>query len=174
MTVDIVKKKKNKKKKNKKKPKFLFSGKNKKNISKCCMLNFVSADNLTIFVFFPRKQILTFHANCLQMSNVYWKKNKLSPICFLLKMSRVLTISFQQMTFLNSFLIFSQVTGFDISCTLFQLETECMECQILLAGKTKKVSSNILSADIIQRVVKVRNLLLHWATFYLKMTFFVE
>ena len=34
----------------------------------------------------------------------------------------------------------------------------------LLAGKTKKVASNILSADIIQRVVKVRgtsNLLLH-------------
>ena len=59
---------------------------------------------------------------------------------------------------------FSQVTGFDISCTLSQLETVCMKCQILLAGKTKKVSSNILSADIIQRVVKVRgtsNLLLH-------------
>ena len=31
-----------------------------------------------------------------------------------------------------------------------------MKCQILLAGKTKKVSSNILSADIVQRVVKVR------------------
>ena len=64
-----------------------------------------------------------------------------------------------------------------ISCTLSQLETVCMKCQILLAGKTKKVSSNILSADIIQRVVKVRgtsNLLLHRATFYLKMTFFVE
>ena len=62
------------------------------------------------------------------------------------------------------FLFFSQVTGFDISCTLSQLETVCMKCQILLAGKTKKVSSNILSADIIQRVVKVRgtsNLLLH-------------
>ena len=57
-----------------KKTGFLFSGKNKKNISKCCMLNFVSADNLNIFVFFPRKQNLTFHANCLQMSNVYWKK----------------------------------------------------------------------------------------------------
>ena len=52
-----------------------------------------------------------------------------------------------------------------------------MKCQILLVGKTKKVSSNILSADIIQRVVKVRgtsNILLHRATFYLKMTFFVE
>ena len=62
------------------------------------------------------------------------------------------------------FLFFSQVTGFDISCTLSQLETVCMKCQILLAGKTKKVSSNILSADIIQRVVKVRgtsNVLLH-------------
>ena len=52
-----------------------------------------------------------------------------------------------------------------------------MKCQILLAGKTKKVSSNILSADIIQRVVKVRgtsNLLLHCATFYLKMTFLLN
>ena len=78
-------------------------------------------------------------------------------------MSRVLTINFQQMTFFIM-LLFSQVTGFDISCILSQLETVCMKCQILLAGKTKKVSSNILSADIIQRVVKVRgtsNLLLH-------------
>ena len=38
------------------KNRFLFSGKNKKNISKCCMLNFVSADNLNNFVFFPRKK----------------------------------------------------------------------------------------------------------------------
>ena len=47
---------------------------------------------------------------------------------------------------------------------LRKLETVCMKCQILLAGKTKKVSSNILSADIVQRVVKVRgtsNLLPH-------------
>ena len=39
-------------------------------------VEFVSADNLNIFVFFPRKQNLTFHANCLQMSNVYWKKKQ--------------------------------------------------------------------------------------------------
>ena len=70
-------------------------------------------------------------------------------------MPRVLTINFQQMTFLNSFLIFSQETGFDISCTLSQLETFCMKCQILFAGKTKKVASNILSADKCP-VVKVR------------------
>ena len=78
-------------------------------------------------------------------------------------MPRVLTINFQQMkSFLNNFLFFSQV--FDISCTLSQLETVCMKCQILLAGKIKKVSSNILSVDTVQRVVKVRgtsNLLLH-------------
>ena len=80
-------------------------------------------------------------------------------------MPRVQTISFQQMNFfLNSFHFFSQETGFDVSCTLSQLETVCMKCQILLAGKIKKVSSNILSADIVQRVVKVggtSNLLLH-------------
>ena len=52
---------------------LLCSGKRKKNISKCCMLNFVSADNLKHFHIFPRKQNLTFHAKCLQMSNVYWK-----------------------------------------------------------------------------------------------------
>ena len=68
----------------------------------------------------------------------------------------MLAINFQQMTFLNSFLIFfSQKTGFDTSCTLSPVETVCMKCQILLAGKTKKVSSNILSAEIVQRVVKV-------------------
>ena len=42
--------------------------------------------------------------------------------------------------FLSSFLIlFSQEIGFDISCTISQLETVCIKCQILLAGKTKKV-----------------------------------
>ena len=60
---------------------------------------------------------------------------------------RVLTVNFQQMTFLNIFLIFSQETGFDISCTLSPIETVCIKCQILLAGKIKKVSSNTLSAE---------------------------
>ena len=112
------------------------------------MLNFVSADNLNIFVFFSSKT--EFDISCKLSPNVkcLLEKNKLSPICCLLKMSRVLTIIV--------FLFFSLVTGFDISCTLSQLETFCMKCQILLAGKTKKVSSNILSADIIKRVVKVR------------------
>ena len=32
----------------------------------------------------------------------------------------------------------------------------CLQCQILLAGKNKKVSSNILSAEIAQRVVNVK------------------
>ena len=75
------------------------------------------------------------------------------------------------------FLFFSQVTGFDSSCTLSQLETVFMKCQILLAGKTKKVSSNTLSADIIQRVVKVRGTLKFTSAlsnFLFKMTFFVE
>ena len=49
---------------------------------------------------------------------------------------RVLTINFQQMTFLNSFLIFfSQETGFDILCTLSPIELVCMKCLIRLAGK---------------------------------------
>ena len=59
------------------KNRLLFSGKDKKNISKCCMLNFVSADILKHFHIFPRKQNLTFHANCLQMSNVYWKNKRI-------------------------------------------------------------------------------------------------
>ena len=127
------------------------------------MLNFVSADNLNIFVFFPRKQNLTFHANCLQMSCLLEKKT----ITNMLSAENVQSANHQFSAddiFEIVFLFFSQVTGFDISCTLSQLETVCMKCQILLAEKTKKVSSNILSAGIIQRVVKVRgtsNLLLH-------------
>ena len=50
------------------------------------------------------------------------------------------------------FLFFSQVTGFDISCTLSQLETVCMKCQLL--EKLRKYHQ-ILSADVIQRVIKV-------------------
>ena len=61
-----------------KKNKFLFSRKNKKTVSKCYMLKFFtqfSADDiLTYILIFPRKQLLTFHANCLQMSNFLEQK----------------------------------------------------------------------------------------------------
>ena len=89
------------------------------------------------------------------------EKINVSSICCLLKMPRVLTINFQQMTFINSFLIFSQKTGFDISCTLSRLEIVCMKCQILLAGKTKKVSS---SADIVQRVERLEELQMYFCS----------
>ena len=36
------------------------------------------------------------------------------------------------------FILFSQKTGFDISCKLFPMETICMKCQILIAWKSKK------------------------------------
>ena len=93
-----------KKKKQKKKNSFLFSGKNKKNISKCCMLNFVSADILNIFAFFIENRIWHF-MQIVSKCQMFIGKNKLSPIYCLLKMPRVPTINFQQMTFLNSFLI---------------------------------------------------------------------
>ena len=44
---------------------ILFSGKNKKNISICCLMK-ISADNIEIFSYFSRKKVLTFHANCLE------------------------------------------------------------------------------------------------------------
>ena len=98
----------------------------------------VSADILEHFHIFPIKQ---FDISCKSSPNVKCLLEKyVSSIYCLPKMPRVLTINFQQMTFFNSFLIFfSQETGFEISCTFSQLETVCMKCQILLAGKTQKI-----------------------------------
>ena len=45
----------------------MFSGNNKKNISKCCMFNFVSADILEHFHIFPIKQ---FDISCKSSPNV--------------------------------------------------------------------------------------------------------
>ena len=52
-------------------------------------------------------------------------------------------------------ILFFQKTGFDISCKLSPLETICMECQILFAGKNKKNIINFLFANFAQRAVKV-------------------
>ena len=51
------------------------------------------------------------------------------------------------------FLLFSQKTGFDISCKVSPL---CMKCQILFSGKIRKMSPKLLSAELDQRVVKVK------------------
>ena len=55
---------------------------------------------------------------------------------------------------------FSQKTGFDISCKLSPMEVICMKCQILFSGKNKKTITitSLSSAEIAQRVVKVKNM----------------
>ena len=91
----------------KKNNRLLFYVKNKKNISKCSMLNFVSADILKHFHIFPRKQNLTFHANCPQMSNIYWKNKR---IINMLSAENAQSANHQfsadDLFFLNNFLIF--------------------------------------------------------------------
>ena len=49
--------------------------------------------------------------------------------------------------------LFSQKTGFDISCKLSPLETICMKCQILFSGKNK---NNMLSADFLPRMLSIK------------------
>ena len=119
-------------------------------------VEFVSADNLNIFVFFPRKQNLTFHANCLQMSNVYWKKINYRQYVVCWKCPECLPSIFSRLHFLNSFLFF--FSGNWIWHFMYNVSTRdsLHEMSNSVGWKTKKVSSNILSADIIQRVVKVR------------------
>ena len=152
---------------------FLFSGKNKKNISKCFMLNFVPRvlsisfqQTFWIFsYFFLGNRIWHFMQIVSKCSIVFWKNKRIINMLSAETAQRVLTINFQQMTFWNSFRIFSQEAEFDISCKLSPIETVCMKCQILLAGKIRKVSSNILSAaEIAQRVVSALS------NFLLKMT----
>ena len=57
---------------------------------------------------------------------------------------------------LKYFSYFSQETGFDISCKLSLMETICIKCQILFSGKNKKNFINLSSAELAQRVVKVK------------------
>ena len=57
------------------------------------------------------------------------------------------------------FSYFSKKTGFDISCKLSPgpVETICMKCQILFSGKSKVNITNLLSAELAKRVVKVNS-----------------
>ena len=72
-------------------------------------------------------------------------------------MTRVNTdlwVKFSADDILKYFSYFLQKKGFDISCKLSPVETICMKCQILFSGKNKKTVTNLLSAEIAQRVVK--------------------
>ena len=84
-----------------------------------------------VFLIFPRKEDLTFHANCLHQRQFAWnvktyflgKIRKNISICHLLK------------------------TGFNISCKLSPMETICMKCQILFCRKNKKNYFNMSSTE---------------------------
>ena len=52
------------------------------------------------------------------------------------------------------FSYFPQKTGFYISCRLSPI---CMKCLILFSGKNKKNITNLSSAELAQKVVKVRS-----------------
>ena len=54
------------------------------------------------------------------------------------------------------FFLILQKTGFDISCKLSPMKIICMQCQILFSGKNKKNIINLSSAELAQRVVKVK------------------
>ena len=51
---------------------------------------------------------------------------------------------------------FSQKTDFDVSCQLPPGETVCVKCQILCSGKNKKNIVNMSSAELANRVLKVK------------------
>ena len=53
-----------------------------------------------------------------------------------------------------------QKTGFDISSKFAPMETICKKCQILFSGKNKKNVTNMLSAELAKRVVKLKKSLL--------------
>ena len=61
---------------------------------------------------------------------------------------------------LKHFLIFRQGIGFDISCKLSRRETFCMKLhQSLFSETNKTIIINLSSAELPQRVVKVKMLL---------------
>ena len=59
--------------------------------------------------------------------------------------------------YFSYFSYFSQKTGFDILCKLSPIKTICMKCQILFSGENKKTIINLSSAELAQRMVKVKN-----------------
>ena len=59
---------------------------------------------------------------------------------------------------MKCFSYFPQKTGFDISCKLSPMETICIKCQIMFSGKNKKNVIILSSAELAQRVVKVKQL----------------
>ena len=50
---------------------------------------------------------------------------------------------------------FSQRLAFDISCKLSPIEKICQNCQILFPLTNKKIITNLSSAELAKRVVKV-------------------
>ena len=49
--------------------------------------------------------------------------------------------------------LFSEKTGFGISCKSSQLESICVKCQILFSRKIRKNNINLSSVELAQRVV---------------------
>ena len=46
--------------------------------------------------------------------------------------------------------------GFDISCKLSVMETICMKSQILFSGENKQNIVNLSSAELAQRLIKIK------------------
>ena len=86
------------------------------------------------FLLFPRKQALAFHANCL----LTWK-----TICM-------------KCQSLFSWKNFSPEIGIGISCKSSPEEGDNLKkCQSLFSWKNKQSISNVMSAELAQRVVKL-------------------
>ena len=81
-------------------------------------------------------------------------KQEVTKILSLVKQwQKVLQVYLDSLTFTtvkansadNTFLIFSQKTGFDSLCKLspIEMETICLNCQLLFSGKNKKIFQNV-------------------------------
>ena len=63
------------------------------------------------------------------------------------------------------FVLIFQKSEYDVSCKLSPMETICMKCQIMFSGKNKKNIINLSSAELAQRVVKVKLCNSKWCLF---------
>ena len=122
-----------------------------------------SADNiLKYFSYFPRKQNLTCHANCLCWRRFAW--NVKSFFFFFSSENRIwhfmqivsTVVNLHEMSNSVFWEIRKTKTGFNISCTLSPVETICMKYQSLFPGKNKKNIIKLSAAELAKRVVKVK------------------
>ena len=131
-----------------------FHGEIRKIFCRCPLLSGAMVIYSTVFASMHSDQIIevAFHSQSLYLTEFVKQIAWILIAC--LALSTLGKIFSRQHT--KIFFLFSQKSGFNISCKLSPLETVCLKYQILFSVKNKKNVTNLSSAELAQRVIKAR------------------